>query len=506
MRNHSPLLQAEGVSKSYDGSWALQGVDFEILQGEVHALTGENGAGKSTLVNVLSGMTSADAGEIRIDGRPLHDLTPNMARALGIAVVHQDFDLAPNLTVAENLFLGDEPKWFPSLVNKRREQEQARTRLDTVGLDIHPDTPVGDLSVAQRQLVAIAKAISSPVRLLILDEPTSTLAADDTRHLLDLIRQRKAAGTSVLFISHKLDEVFGIADRVSVFRDGCNVGTRRIPDTSTSEVVGMMVGRELAAPHRGKPVLQQNVCLRISGLEAAGLGGGFDLSLRHGEVLGLYGLKGSGRSVLLRALFGLTRRRGGEILIDGKPSAIHSPLQAIRKGLAWVCRDRKERGLFPNLDVQANLTLPALDSLSRFGFVLRGKERRATLKQIESLGIRTAGPDQPITALSGGNQQKVMLARWLLCAPRVLVLDEPTAGIDVGAKAEIYALVRRLTAAGMGILLVSSELPEVLALSDRILVMHEGALAGILDAEDASEQKVMQLIHAGSLGTKGSWS
>jgi len=494
--NRAPLLQVEGVSKCYDGSWALRAVDFEISPGEVHALTGENGAGKSTLVRILSGIASTDSGGIRLDGRPLHDLTPDRARALGIAVVHQDFDLAANMTVAENLLLGDEPQWLPGLIHKRRLQEQAIDRLQAVGLDIHPDLQVGDLSVAQRQLLAIAKAIASSVHLLILDEPTSSLAADDTAHLLDLIRQRRAAGTSVLFISHKLDEVFAIADRISVFRDGCNVGMRNTAETSAGEIVTMMVGRDLAQRHHEDAAARQGNCLEIRSLRTRGLADGLDLFLRRGEVLGLYGLKGSGRTALLRALFGLQPRSGGEILLDGKSIPIRSPLQAIKAGMAWVCRDRKEKGLFPNLDVQANLTLPALDSLSRFGFVLPGAERRATLQQIESLGIRTAGPDQAITALSGGNQQKVMLARWLLCAPRILVLDEPTAGIDVGAKAEIYDLVRRLAGQGMGILLVSSELPEVLALSDRILVMHEGALVGSLSAAEASEDKVMQMIHA----------
>jgi ABC-type sugar transport system ATPase subunit len=499
--NGIPLLQITGLSKSYEGSFALQGVGFEIRRGEVHALTGENGAGKSTLVKILSGITHRDAGEIRLDGQLLRDLTPVHARTLGIAVVHQDFDLAPNMTVAENVLLGEERQWFPGLVHQRRGREETRRRLQRVGLDVHPDIPVSELSVAQRQLLAIAKTIASPVRLLILDEPTSSLSADDTAHLLDLIRQRKAAGTSVLFISHKLDEVFTIADRISVFRDGRNAGTYATAETSVDDIVRMMVGRELPQRQGNETTAQQLHCLEIRKLEAAGLTASIDLSLHHGEVLGLYGLKGSGRTALLRALFGLEPCSGGEIWLDGKVVPIHSPLQAMRAGMAWVCRDRKERGLFPNLDVQANLTLPALDSLARFGFVLRGKERQATLSQFESLGIRTAGPDQPITALSGGNQQKVMLARWLLCQPRVLVLDEPTAGIDVGAKAEIYALMRRLAAQGMGILLVSSELTEVLALSDRILVMHQGALAGSLVASEAGEEKIMQLIHAGSLAT-----
>jgi len=501
--NGTTLLQAEGISKRYDGNFALERVDLDIRPGEVHALAGENGAGKSTLVRILAGITSADGGDIRLDGESVADLTPARARALGIAVVHQDFDLAPNMSVGENLVLGDEPQWLPMLVDRKRQRARARELLETVDLKIDPDADVTELGVAQRQLVAIAKSIASPVRLLILDEPTSSLSVEDIRHLLDLIRQRKAAGTSVLFISHKLDEVFDIADRISVFRDGHNAGTREAMHTSAQEVVTMMVGRALDERQPTGSMVQPEPCLEIQALHASGLSSCLDFCLHRGEVLGLYGLKGSGRTTLLRAVFGLGPRYSGEISVDGRAVSIHSPRDAIRAGMAWVCRDRKERGLFPNLDIQQNATLPALDGMSRFGFVLRRKERQAVLAQIEALDIRAAGPDQLITELSGGNQQKVMLARWLMCKPRVLVLDEPTAGIDVGAKAEIHALMRRLAAQGMGILLVSSELPEVLMLSDRILVMHEGALVGSLGSGEASEEKVMQLIHAGSLAAAG---
>jgi len=501
--NGATLLQAAGISKRYNGNFALEHVDLDIRPGEVHALAGENGAGKSTLVRILAGITPADDGQIRMDGARVSDLTPARARALGIAVVHQDFDLAPNMSVGENLVLGEEPRWLPMLVDRKRQRGRARELLETVGLKIDPDAAVTELGVAQRQLVAIAKSIASPVRLLILDEPTSSLSAEDIRHLLDLIRQRKAAGTSVLFISHKLDEVFDIADRISVFRDGHNAGTREAVQTSKQEVVTMMVGRALDERRETGSAVQPDPCLEVQSFRAAGLSSSLGFRLHRGEVLGLYGLKGSGRTALLRVLFGLEPRHGGVIRMDGRAVSIRSPRDAIRAGMAWVCRDRKERGLFPNLDIQQNATLPALDGLSRLGFVLRRKERQAVLAQIEALDIRAAGPDQLITELSGGNQQKVMLARSLMCKPRVLVLDEPTAGIDVGAKAEIHALVRRLAAQGMGILLVSSELPEVLTLSDRILVMHEGALVGSLDGGKASEEKVMELIHAGSLAAAG---
>jgi ribose transport system ATP-binding protein len=493
------LLQVESLSKHYDGTAALDSVDFEIRAAEVIALVGENGAGKSTLVKILTGVIEADAGSVRIDSRAVTIRSPADARALGIAVVHQDFDLAPNLTVAENLLLGREPHLVPGFVHRRRERAMARQLLAQVGLEVDPDTLVNELGVAQRQLVAIAKSLgrlpASPVRLLILDEPTSALAADDIEHLLDLVRKQRAAGTAVLLISHKLDEVFRVADRVSVFRDGRHVGTREAAATDSAAIVPLMVGRDLKQrTHREAP-MGGEILLDVIGLRAPGLAEPVDLSLRAGEILGLYGLKGAGRIDLLRALFGLQKQVAGEVRLDGRTLRIRSPQDAIRGGIGWVCRDRTELGLFGNLDVGENLTIAALASLARSGIVIRSAERRAIEESVQRLGIKTAGARQAITSLSGGNQQKVLLARWLLCRPRLLILDEPTAGIDVGAKSEIYALMQELSAQGIGILLVSSDLPEVLELSDRVLVMHAGALVGALDPAEANEERVMQLIH-----------
>ena len=492
-----PLLQIESLSKQYEGQYALCDVNLEIRRGEVLALTGENGAGKSTLVRMIAGTVSAGGGRILFDGRHVEIRSPADARALGIAVVHQDFDLAPNLTVAENLLLGAEPQWMPGFLHLRRERELARERLAAVGLALDPDTPVGQLGVAQRQLVAIARSIAAPVRLLILDEPTSSLAAPDIDHLLGLIERQRAAGTAALFISHKLDEVFRIADRICVLRDGRNAGDRDTSATTPAAVIALMVGRELQhRAHRDVPVTDE-ILLEMRGVGARGLAAPFDLTLRAGEVVGLYGLKGAGRIDLLRALFGLARCTAGEIRIGGRTARIRSPRDAIRAGLGWVCRDRKELGLFGNLDVGENLSIAALDSLSRLGFIDRPAERRAAGDLIRRLGIRTTGARQAITALSGGNQQKVLLARWLMCRPRLLILDEPTAGIDVGAKAEIYALMHELSAQGIGILLVSSDLMEILAMSDRVLVQHAGVLVGELDRAEASEERVMHLIHDG---------
>jgi ABC-type sugar transport system ATPase subunit len=494
----APLLEIRNLSKSYDGKAALSQVGLEIRAGEVHALVGENGAGKSTLVRILSGVSAPDSGEIRFAAQPVRKFDPTEARALGIAVVHQDFDLAPNMTVAENLTLGAEPQWFPGWIDRRAQMKTARAQLASAQVDIDPDALVADLSVAQRQLVAITRSVAAGARLLILDEPTSSLGSDDIAQLLEAIRRQQAAGTAVLFISHKLDEIFAVSDRISVFRDGRNVATREVAATAADELVALMVGRKLPARTVIRDATGRPPRLEIRGLRAKGLNGDISLSIRRGEVLGLYGLRGSGRTALLRALFGLEPRTSGEIGLNGEIIEIRSPRQAIEAGIAWVCRDRKERGLLPNMSVSENLTLAALPALSRYGLLSHRKERAVTRRYIEQLGIRTTGAHQAITALSGGNQQKVMLARWLLCAPLLLILDEPTAGIDVGAKAEIYDLVETLVADGMSILLVSSELPEILALSDRVDVMHAGTIVGSLARCSATEEGVMQLIHSSS--------
>jgi len=492
-----PLLQAQGVSKQYDGKFALEHVDLRIAAGEVVTLAGENGAGKSTLVKILAGALPSEGGRIDIDGRRASIRSPADARALGIAVVHQDFDLAPNLTVAENLVLGEEPQALGPFISRRRQGAMARARLAAVELNVDAGRLVGELGAAQRQLVAIARAVASPVRLLILDEPTSALAAADIEHLLGLIGRLRAGGTAVLFITHKLDEALRVSDRICVLRDGRNAGDCAVAETSREEIVSLMVGRELQDRQHRDVSIGREPMLTARNVEAAGLSRPVSLSLHPGEILGLYGLKGAGRIALLRALFGLKPLTGGTVLVAGREVRLRSPRDAIRAGLGWVCRDRKELGLFANLDVGENLSIAALGRLARGGLIRPRAERAVVEESIERLGVKTTGIHQPITALSGGNQQKVLLARWLMCRPRVLILDEPTAGIDVGAKSEIYGLIHRLTAEGMGILLVSSELPEVLALSDRVQVMHEGAVRGELTRTQASEAAVMALIHGG---------
>jgi rhamnose transport system ATP-binding protein len=490
-----PIVAVESLGKRFGTTRALVDVDLEIRRGEVHALAGENGAGKSTLVRILAGIHEPDHGRIRIDGQEVRIGSPAASLAHGLAFIHQDFDLAPNLTVAQNLLLNREPTRFMGLIHRSRERQLAGQYLDTIGLAMDPDRPLEDLSVAERQLVAIARSVKEDARLLIMDEPTSSLATDDIEQLLELAGRLCARGTAILFISHKLDEVFRISDRITVLRDGKVVGTRKSASSSSAEIVTMMVGRDLAAVSRksvdaaGEPLLEVRDLASPAVFEPVS----FDLS--KGEVLGLYGLKGAGRMDVVRALFGLDPHSTGEVRVHGRRVRIDSPQAAIRHGLAYASRDRKKQGLFPNLNVRENLTLTALGRLSRSGFIWPRRERAACNRYLERLQVRTAGSEQPIGDLSGGNQQKVVLARWLLNRPQVLILDEPTAGIDIGARLEIYQLIQQLSADGIGVLLVTSELPELLALSDRVLVMHEGAMVGAFDRHAATEEAIMHAIY-----------
>jgi ABC-type sugar transport system ATPase subunit len=490
-----PILSVESLGKRFGTTQALSGVDLEIRRGEVHALAGENGAGKSTLVRILAGIHEPDDGVIRIDGREVRIVSPAASLGRGLAFIHQDFDLAPNLTVAQNLLLNREPTVAAGLVHRSRERRLARQYLDTIGLALDPDRPLQDLSVAERQLVAIARSVQAAPRLLIMDEPTSSLATDDIEQLLELVGRLRTRGTAILFISHKLDEVFRVSDRVTVLRDGRVVGTRDTAQTTSAEIVTMMVGRALAEVSRRTIKSNGMPLLEVRELASPGAFDPVSFDLSRGEVLGLYGLKGAGRMSVVRALFGLDPHSTGEIRLHGRPARIRSPQAAIRHGLAYASRDRKRQALFPNMNVRENLTLSAIGRFSRFGFVRSRRERAACDRWLERLQVRTSDPEQAIGDLSGGNQQKVVLSRWLLNAPEVLVLDEPTAGIDIGAKLEIYRLVEQLAEDGLGVLLVTSELPELLALSDRVLVMHEGATVGAFGRSAATEEAIMHAIY-----------
>ncbi|RZL40710.1 MAG: sugar ABC transporter ATP-binding protein [Rubrivivax sp.] len=498
----APLLRMEDVCKRFDNVVALSGVALQVHRGEVHAVCGENGAGKSTLMKILSGVYSPDEGEIHIDGEPVRITGLQHAQALGIVMIHQELNLVPHLTVAENIWLGREPRrgWF---VDASRQREGARACLQRLGVDIDPDTPVASLSIAQQQMVEIAKALSMDARLLIMDEPTSSLGEADAARLLGVVNELKRAGVGIVYISHRLDELAHIVDRVTILRDGRYIASRLWGDTSIDEIVSLMVGRELT--EQFPPATRQpgsDVLLRVRGLRREGVFGPLDFELRRGEILGFAGLVGAGRTEVARAIFGADPVDGGEIEFGGRTLAINGPRDAIAAGIAYVSEDRKAHGLAVKMSVAHNITLANLGALSgRLGFVDEARERETAERFIGQLGIRTPSPEQIARLLSGGNQQKVVIAKWLFREARVILFDEPTRGIDVGAKYAIYELMDQLAAAGIGVVLISSDLPEVLGMSDRVAVFRQGQLATVLATRHCSQQDVM---HHASVGPAAS--
>ncbi len=487
------------MHKRYGGVHALRGVDLSVHAGEVHALVGENGAGKSTIINVLAGAVRRDAGRVSFDGQDVDFRTPAESQAAGIAVIHQELATMPALSVAENLFIGRLPArggWL----DRSAMRDRARALLAEVGLDVDPRVAVRDLSLSQQQLVEIAKALSAGARLLIMDEPSSSLTEHETQRLLALVRRLRAQRVAIVYVTHRMGEVFDVADRITVYRDGVYVDTVATAATTPAAIVARMVGRELAGAARIETEPTGDVMLEVRGLTsrqrgiaASGRVALHDVSLtvRCGEIVGMAGLVGAGRSEVARAVFGADSFDAGEILVDGRAVRFHSPADAIRAGVAMVPEDRKALALFLDKPVRWNISMAQLPALARFGIVPRGAERSLTAEYVQRLRVKTPGIDVPVRTLSGGNQQKTVLARWLATRPRLLILDEPTHGVDVGAKAEIYDLIRGLARDGMAILLISSELREVLELSHRIVVMRAGRVSGILDRADADEHTVM---------------
>ena len=491
-----PFLELVDIGKTYPGVVALDGVSLSVAPGEVIGLVGENGAGKSTLMKVLGGVVKPSTGVIRIDGRAEAAMTVPGAIAAGIAFVHQELNLFDNLDAAANVFIGREPLTGGPLrlVDRARLTADAAPLFARLGVDFAPDAPVAGLSLAQRQLVEIAKALSLDSRLVIMDEPTSSLTLTETDRLLKVIADLRASGVSVIFISHRLDEVKACADRVVVLRDGRLVGRLERDEISPAAMIRLMIGRDLKSIYRppasalGEPLLEI-VGARTSTYPDRGV----DLTLRRGEILGLAGLIGAGRTELARALFGIDQLEAGSVRLAGEPVAIGSPRDAIAQGLYLVPEDRKASGVVLDLPIGVNISLPQLGALARMGIVRRGPETVLAEEQRRRLGIRAPGIATPVGSLSGGNQQKVVLAKWLAMRPRAIIFDEPTRGIDVGAKREIYDMMRALADAGVGILMISSDMEEVIGVSDRIAVMHEGAISGILPREDFSEHRVLQL-------------
>ncbi|ASQ00430.1 sugar ABC transporter ATP-binding protein [Sinorhizobium meliloti] len=498
-----PILAAEAISKSFGGVAALKDVRFELRAGEIHALMGENGAGKSTLMKVLSGVYTDYEGAIRVDGETVRFSNVRDAEAAGIAIIHQELNLVPELGVADNIFLGRERVIAGLFVDRKASLEAARGLLNRLGIELDPEARVGQLRVGEQQLVEIAKALSVEARILIMDEPTSALSPGECRRLFKIMRQLAADGVGIIYISHRIDEVMQLSDRVTVFRDGRHVWARPMAGLDENTIIAAMVGRNLLDAHRrdrgkggGEPVLSvRDLSLAVSGRHGwRDVLKGVSFDVRAGEILGIGGLLGAGRTEILETIFASNEGlRGGEIRLDGIAVNIRSPRDARRLGFALVTEDRKAKGLHLHESIRDNVALPLVGRLARFGLRSFEGERALAKGAVDALGVRCAGTGQAAGTLSGGNQQKVVIGKWLATGPRVLLLDEPTRGIDVGAKREIYDLIFKLAGDGLAIVVVSSELPELLLLADRILVMAEGRQTGLISREEASEERIMQL-------------
>jgi len=481
-----------GITKRYPGVVALDGVDLAVDRGEVHILLGENGAGKSTLMKILAGAVSSDAGTIVLDGHEGSIDSPRAAQAAGVSIIYQEFNLVPHLSVAENIFLGREPRGLvPGVLSGTRLAADATRWLRELDVDIDPHATVDSLGVAEQQMVEVAKALSIDAKILVMDEPTSALSDKEISRLFKVIRALRARGVAIIYISHRMEELFQIGDRVTVMRDGRYIATREIPTTTLAELISLMVGRDLTDHFPKKTVPPGEELLRVEHLSRHGVLHDISLTLRRGEVVGLAGLMGSGRTELARAIFGADPIDGGRIAIRGRAVVIDSPRRAISLGLGLLTEDRKRQGLVLCLDIQANIGLASLDRFSTAGVVDGGREAVAAQKLSNDLRVKTPGLHQRVVNLSGGNQQKVVLAKWLCRDADILIFDEPTRGIDVGSKVEIYLLINRLAAEGKAILMISSEMPEILGMSDRILVMNRGRLAGEFTAAEATQEKIL---------------
>ena len=488
------LLEVENVRKAFPGVLALDNVQFKLKRGHVHALMGENGAGKSTLMKIISGIYTPDSGSFRLKGQEIRLNSPLDALQYGIAMIHQELNLMAYMTVAENIWIRREPRNALGFIRHDEMRRRTRELFDRLDIQIDPDVEVRDLSVASRQMVEIAKAVSYDSDVLIMDEPTSALTDREVDHLFKIIRTLKSQGKGIVYITHKMNELFEIADEVSVFRDGKFVGEHPAASVTRDDIIKLMVGREITQMFPKQTVPIGDVILSVKNLSLAGRFHDISFDLRKGEILGLAGLVGSGRSNVAETLFGVTPATSGTIEIDGKRIDIRTPAQAMDSGMAFLTEDRKETGCFLLLDVMSNMQIALLrHSHVKFGFVDERTLEGLCQAQKDILRIRTPDLEETILNLSGGNQQKVLIARWLMIHPRILILDEPTRGIDVGAKAEIHRLIGDLAGRGVAVLMISSELPEVLGMSDRVLVMHEGRQTGIVDRKDADQVRIMEL-------------
>ena len=488
------VLEVNDVRKEFPGVVALDNVKFQLRRGTVHALMGENGAGKSTLMKIIAGIYMPDSGSFKLRGVDIRLKSPLDALENGIAMIHQELNLMGPMSVAENIWIRREPVNRFGFINHTEMHRLTVELLGRLNIDIDPDIEVRSLSVANRQMVEIAKAVSFNSDVLIMDEPTSALTEKEVTHLFQIIRALKAEGKGIIYITHKMSELFEIADEVSVFRDGKYIATKMSKDVKRDEIIRMMVGREITQMFPKETVPIGNVKLSVKGLTLNGIFKDVSFDVREGEILGIAGLVGSGRSNIAETLFGVTPASAGTIEINGKLVNVKSPAIAMQNGIAFLTEDRKETGCFLLLDIQDNTQMAVLQSrYVSYGFVQQSQLSKDSEVMAQTLRVRTPDMQEPIMNLSGGNQQKVLIARWLLTKPRILILDEPTRGIDVGAKAEIHRLVSQLAGQGVAVIMISSEMPEVLGMSDRIMVVHEGRVTGFLDRKEANQVKIMEL-------------
>jgi len=493
MKRSAPLLEMRGVVKSFPGVQALRGVNLTLGAGEVLALLGENGAGKSTLMKVLGGAHVADEGRIEIEGQAITLGTPLESREAGVSVIYQEFNLIPELTAVENIFLGKETT-RGGFIDRKKERQRARELFQRLGTEVDLEAPCRSLTTAQQQLVEIAKALAFDARIIVMDEPSAALTSHEVARLFAIIRELKSQALGIIYITHRLDEVFAIADRVSILRDGSNVAERPVDQITRREMIEMMVGRELKDEFPPRQFNPGKIRLEVKGLCRERAVRNVSFNVRSGEILGLAGLVGAGRTETVRLIFGADAREAGEIRLDGNLLAIRSPSDAIGAGIGLLTEDRKLQGLVLPHSVLENFGLPNLERLSRHGFVQSRQEREEFGNYVNVLGIRIPHQEQPAVHLSGGNQQKVVLAKWLARNCEVLIFDEPTRGIDAGAKYEIYRLMNDLAARGKAVIMISSELPELIGMADRILVMHDGRITGeIADARGSTQEEIMQM-------------
>ncbi|TMN23794.1 sugar ABC transporter ATP-binding protein [Lentibacillus cibarius] len=489
----APFVEMQGIDKSFSGNQVLKKVNLSIKQGEVHALVGENGAGKSTLIKILTGIHKRDEGTVRLNGKEVHFSHPKEAEQEGIMVIHQELNIIPHLTVAENMFLGKDITYGKSgILNKKEMKKQCMKHLQKLGVsNIHPDDIAGDLSVGKQQMIEIARAISTNAKLIVMDEPTAALTDREIESLFDVVASLKQQGVAIIYISHRMEEIFRICDAITVLRDGEYIGSELITNVNFDSIVKMMVGRELGQrfPERGNT--PGDVIFEVNGLARKGMFDDVNFFVRSGEILGIAGLMGAGRSEIMETIFGYAKKQRGTVRLNGKELVIKHPADAIKAGIGFITEDRKSQGLLTEFSIRDNIALTNLKTVSSNGVIASKREMQLVDELMKRLGVKATGPSQETKSLSGGNQQKVVIAKWLGIKPKLLILDEPTRGVDVGAKKEIYSIMNELTESGVAIIMVSSELPEILGVSDRIMVIHEGTVAGIMDREEADQEKIM---------------